>query len=225
MKAVVIGATGAVGKDLVQLLLEDSDFEQVDVFVRKPVEATDAKLKTHIVNFDKPEEWTSEVKGDAAFSCMGTSLKQAGSKEAQWKVDHDYQLTFAKAAKQNGVRRFVLVSSMGAAADSWAFYMKMKGILDDEVMRLGFAQTNIVRPSSLIREHSKRWTESMSVRILKLLNAIGIMKEYRPIKTSTVAQVMILLAKDSSSDACRIVTGNEIRDMWQEADKAKHRDK
>ena len=89
MKALVIGATGATGKDLVNQLLNDKDFEEVNIFVRKPVDIHNEKLKVHIVNFEKPEEWKQMVKGDVAFSCLGTTLKDAGSKEAQKKVDFD----------------------------------------------------------------------------------------------------------------------------------------
>jgi uncharacterized protein YbjT (DUF2867 family) len=102
MKALVIGATGATGKDLVNQLLNDQDFEEVNMFVRKPIDIQNNKLKVHLVNFEKPEEWKDLVKGDVAFSCLGTTLKAAGSKEAQRKVDYDYQYEFAQAAKENG---------------------------------------------------------------------------------------------------------------------------
>src|SRR4051794_19435433 len=114
MKALVIGATGATGKDLVSKLLEDQDYEEVNIFVRKAAEINHPKLKTHIVNFEKPEEWKNLVHGDVAFSCLGTTLKDAGSKEAQKKVDYDYQLNFAKTARENNVDDYILVSSYGA---------------------------------------------------------------------------------------------------------------
>src|SRR5690606_12223779 len=103
MKALVIGATGATGTDLVQTLLQDNDFETVEVFVRKPLPLSHPKLKTHIVDFDKPDDWKNLVQGDVAFSCMGTTLKAAGSKDAQRKVDYHYQYDFAKAARENKV--------------------------------------------------------------------------------------------------------------------------
>jgi uncharacterized protein YbjT (DUF2867 family) len=98
MKALVLGATGATGKDLVEQLLKDKNYETVSVFVRKPMEIDNEKLETHIVDFEKPENWQNLVQGDVAFSCMGTTLKNAGSKEAQKKVDFNYQYNFAKAA-------------------------------------------------------------------------------------------------------------------------------
>ena len=81
MKALVIGATGATGKDLVDQLLNDQDYKEVEVFVRNPLNIENSKLTTHIVDFEKPEEWKDLVKGDVAFSCLGTTLKNAGSKD------------------------------------------------------------------------------------------------------------------------------------------------
>ncbi len=130
MKALVIGATGATGKDLVKQLLNDKDFEEVNIFVRKPLNFQNDKLKVHVIDFDKPEEWKNSVKGDVAFSCLGTTLKDAGSKEAQKKVDFNYQYEFAKAAKENNVDDYVLVSAYGANPKSKIFYSKMKGELE-----------------------------------------------------------------------------------------------
>ncbi|RYF80745.1 MAG: semialdehyde dehydrogenase, partial [Chitinophagaceae bacterium] len=99
MHALIIGATGATGKDLLQLLLQKPSVQQVTIFVRKPVAINHPRLQVHIINFDEPASWQHFVKGDVLFSCLGTTLKAAGSKEAQWKIDFDYQYQFALAAK------------------------------------------------------------------------------------------------------------------------------
>ena len=113
MKALVIGATGAVGKDLVQQLIDDSSVERVDIFVRREVRIPSAKLVAHVVDFDHPETWADQLQSDVLFSCMGTTIKAAGTQEAQWKVDYTYQYEAAKAAKVNGVPTYVLVSAIG----------------------------------------------------------------------------------------------------------------
>jgi uncharacterized protein YbjT (DUF2867 family) len=151
MKALVIGATGATGKDLVNQLLTDKDFEEIDVFVRKPLDIQNNKLKVHVVNFENPDEWKNMVKGDVAFSCLGTTLKTAGSKEAQRKVDFDYQYEFAKAAKENDVEDYILVSAYGADPKSKIFYSKMKGELEEAVKQLHFNKITIFKPGMLER--------------------------------------------------------------------------
>jgi len=103
MKAIVLGATGAVGLDLVEMLLKDDAFSEVEVFVRRAMPMESAKLTTHIVDFKQLNEWKDMIKGDVVFSCMGTTLKAAGSKERQYEIDYTYQLEFAKAAHSNGV--------------------------------------------------------------------------------------------------------------------------
>jgi uncharacterized protein YbjT (DUF2867 family) len=195
MKALVIGATGAVGKDLVQLLLADDSFERVDIFVRREVKISSAKLIVHVVDFDHPETWADQLKGDVLFSCMGTTIKAAGSQEAQWKVDYTYQYEAAKTAKANGVNTYVLVSSVGANAKSKIFYTRMKGALDDAVQELGFKGCFILRPPSLIRKGSDRFGEKVGIVALKAFNAIGLLRKYTPMPTEVLAATMIDLAK------------------------------
>src|SRR5690606_10772270 len=89
------------------------------------------KLHVHVIDFDKPEQWERLVDGDVLFSCLGTTLKAAGSKEAQWNVDYGYQYAFAKAARNNGVNSYVLVSASNASPSSPFFYAKMKGKLEE----------------------------------------------------------------------------------------------
>ena len=109
--AIVIGATGLVGHELVQQLLQDQRFVRVVVLGRRNSGFVHARLEEHLISFDQPEQWRHLVKGDVLFSALGTTLKTAGSKEAQYKVDHTYQLEVAKAAAANGVPVYVLVSS------------------------------------------------------------------------------------------------------------------
>lgn len=133
MKAIVIGASGATGSQLVQQLLADENYTQVRIFVRKSTVLSHPKLQEFVIDFDKPEQWRAEVQGDVLFSCLGTTLKTAGSQQAQWKIDYDYQYQFAEIGRNNGVANYVLVSSFGANAASKAFYTKMKGQLDEAV--------------------------------------------------------------------------------------------
>lgn len=195
MRALVIGATGAVGKDLLQMLLSDESVERIDIFVRREVNIPSAKLTVHVVDFDHPETWADQLKGDVLFSCMGTTIKAAGTHQAQWKVDYTYQLDAAKAARNNGVPTYVLVSSIGANPRSKVFYTRMKGELEDAVQKLGFEGCFILRPPSLIRKGSDRFGEKAGVVALRALNAIGLFRSWTPMPTEAVAAAMIRLAK------------------------------
>ena len=190
MKALIIGATGATGKDLVTLLLNDDAYTEVHCFVRKPLALTHPKLHAHVVNFETPEAWADLLHGDVAFSCLGTTLAVAGSKDAQWRVDYDYQYAFAQQCKANGVPTFVLVSAAGATAQSKLFYNRMKGQLEDAVKALDFSCLLIFQPSVLIRSNSDRSGENFTVKALKFLNKIGLFKRYRPMPTAVLAQRM-----------------------------------
>ncbi len=210
MKAIVIGATGAVGKELVRALLDDAHYTEVSVFVRRDPGVTHPKLTAHVINFEQPDTWRALVTGDVLFSALGTSLKQAGSKEAQRRIDYDYQYMFAEAAHANGVPHLVLLSSLGADSRSSIFYLRLKGELDDAVQRLGFDTVHIVRPPSLIRPEAKRLGETAVVKILQGLNAVGIAKNLAPMSVDTVARCMMEIGTESRG-GIQIIAGQDIR--------------
>lgn len=208
MKALVIGATGATGKDLVNQLLTDKDFEEITIFVRKPVAIQNDKLKIQVVNFDHPEEWKDKVQGDVAFSCLGTTLKAAGSKEAQRKVDFDYQYDFAKAAKENNVEDYILVSAYGANPKSKIFYSRMKGELEEAVKKLHFEKITIFKPGMLERKDSDRTGEVLGSRIIKFANKLGLLESQKPLPTNVLAKAMINSSKIKSNGYSSIKLGN-----------------
>ncbi len=209
MTAIIIGATGATGRDLVDLLLQDTAFDAIHVFVRRPLAISDPMIETHLVDFDQIDFWKSGIRGDVLFSCLGTTLRAAGSQEAQWKVDYDYQFNFAKAAHENGVPTLVLMSSMGANPQSSVFYMKMKGQLEEAVKLLGFSNTIIVRPPSLIRRNSDRWGEKVGVMALKMLNKVGILRSMKPLSTEAVARAMLTCSLHMKGQ--QVVESRELR--------------
>ena len=209
MKALVIGATGAVGKDLVDQLLKDDAFECVTVFVRRPLAIENPKLTVHIIDFDHPEQWQNLLQGDVLFSCLGTTIKAAGSQANQWKVDYTYQYETAKAARENGVGIYALVSSIGADPKSKIFYTRMKGELEEAVKKLGFPACYILQPPSLVRKGSDRFGEKAGVVMLKALNAIGLMRSWTPMPTEEVAAAMVRLAKAGAQET-QTVTAQAI---------------
>ena len=199
MKALVIGATGATGKDLVNQLCQDSDFDEIDIFVRRRSDFHNEKVKAHLVDFDHPEEWKHLVKGDVAFSCLGTTLKSAGSKENQKVIDYDYQFNFAKAAKENNVQDYILVSAYGASPDSKIFYSRIKGELEEAVKNLKFEKTTIFKPGMLERKNTDRNGEVFGLKIIKFLNKFGLFKSQQPLPTEVLAKAMIVASKIKSN--------------------------
>jgi len=207
MKALIIGATGATGKDLVEKLLLDHDFEEIHAFVRKPMNIESEKLKSHIVDFEKPEKWKYLVKGDVAFSCLGTTLKDAGSKEVQRKVDYDYQLNFAKVAKENDVEDYILVSAYGANPKSKIFYSRMKGELEQAVKDLHFNKITIFSPGMLERKNTDRNGEVLGAKMIKFVNLLGLFKSQKPLPTEILAQAMVNSSKIKSNGYSKIKLG------------------
>lgn len=196
MKAIVIGATGLIGTELVKQLLEDAAFESVMVLVRKSTGVKAEKLEEVLVDFDNLAPSAGELKGDVLFSTLGTTLKTAGSKERQYEIDYGMQFNSAKFARENGVNKLVLLSSAGADAASSIFYSKMKGELDEAVEKLGFQKVAIIRPSMLVGDRKEfRLSEKIFTPIMYAFTWIPGLRKYRPIKDKVVAKAMINAAK------------------------------
>jgi uncharacterized protein YbjT (DUF2867 family) len=192
MTAIVIGATGLVGSELTRLLSANEQFERIKVFIRRPLEVKLPKVEEYVINFDRPEQWKGLVNGDILFSALGTTLKQAGSKGAQFKVDYKYQYNFAKVASDNGVPNYILISAAGASSSSRIFYSRIKGNLEKDVKKLLFQYITILRPGLLTgNRKEKRMGEQIGFSLLSVLHHIPGLKSLKPIHATTVAQAMI----------------------------------
>jgi uncharacterized protein YbjT (DUF2867 family) len=197
--ALVIGATGATGKQLVSQLLAHPNFATVKVFVRKPMSLVHPKLEIHVVDFDAIDTWQYLLTGNILFSAMGTTLKQAGSKAEQYKVDVTYQYQVAKAAAANGVSTAVLLSAYGANANSWLFYSKMKGELEALFIALPFTSLHIFQPGILERfANDERVFERLSVKLIKAFNTIGLFRSQSPMPVAVLAAKMIKVAEKNT---------------------------
>jgi len=212
LTANVIGASGLVGKKLVEQLLENENFEKVRIFVRRNSGIIHSKLEQQIVDFRNTETWKKQLAGDVLFSALGTTLKQAGSKEKQYEIDFTFNLNFAQKAKENGIENYVLVSSVGANTKSSVFYTRMKGELDDAVAKIGFTNFAILRPASLSGDRKeRRISEEISVPVLNFLTRF-MMKKYQPIGDKTVAKAMINAALQKNENKT-IWEGNEVFEL------------
>lgn len=191
-KAVVIGSTGMVGTQLIKQLLDNVEYTEIISLVRRSSNVNHPKLKEHIIDFDNPEGWKNLLQGDVLFSTLGTTIGQAKTKERQYEVDYTYQYIVAEIAANNGMASYVLVSSAGANEKSKAFYMNMKGKLEKAIQSLPFENITILQPGQLTgtRTHV-RLAESLAVKVMKGLNAIGLFKKFQPIYAQTVAKAMV----------------------------------
>lgn len=192
LTALVIGATGVSGQALVKQLLDDDRFAEVITFSRRKPDFSHPKLTAHLVDFTTPDTWKELVQGDVLFSAMGTTRKQAGSNENQYKVDYIYQYETARTAAENGVKNYVLVSSFGASSSSSIFYSRIKGELEDAVEQLSFSKIRILQPGPITGDRKdKRIMEKISVKTLRFFNAIGLFKKYKPATGDDIAKAMI----------------------------------
>lgn len=210
--AIVLGATGLVGKNLVQILINDELFSTIKVFVRRSLGFTHPKISEHIVDFNDFNSFKEHINGDVLFSSLGTTIKQAGSKDAQRKVDYTYQYEFAKAASNNGVLNYCLVSSTGANAKSRVFYSRIKGELENTVSKLSFEKVCIIRPSVLVGEREeKRMGEIFGSRTISVLSKIiPPLKKYRGIKGEEVAMALLNSYKKSFDSRVQIFELEEV---------------
>ncbi|RSK50037.1 NAD(P)H-binding protein [Hymenobacter rigui] len=197
--ALLVGATGLVGNYLLGQLLLDDRFTHLKVFTRRPTGYQNPKLEEHVVDFDQPRDWSHLLTGDVLFSSLGTTLLQAGSQQNQYRVDYTYQYQAAKAAAENGVPTYVLVSSAGADAEALVFYSRMKGELERDVKRLPFQRIRLLQPGILAGNRQEaRLGEKVGILLATVAGALPILHQYRPIHGRTVARAMIQAALDET---------------------------
>ena len=210
--AIVIGATGLVGGFLVKQLLASGSYDTIYQIVRHAPKSTNnnqsaqSSLKNIVIpNFANLEQALAglDLKGADAFSTLGTTLKQAGSKDAFKQVDYGYNLNFAKLVKQQGARHFLLLSATGADANSFIFYNKVKGQVEDAVKQTGFEQLSIFHPSLLIGQHGdKRMLEGIGQQVFNAAKSLlPPTWSFRPIEAERVAQAMCMAANQSTVQA------------------------
>lgn len=192
--ALLAGATGLIGKQLLALLEKDAYYEKVFVLTRKPL-AVSGKCENLVVNFDVLNEALNTVKADDVFCCLGTTMKVAGSKDAFRKVDYTYPLLIAQYSKQQGASQYLLVSALGANENSSIFYNKVKGEIEKAIEKLNFLSFQIFRPSLLLGNRNEQRSGEDAAKIFYRFFGFLFPAKYKAIESLTVAQVMLLVAK------------------------------
>ncbi|HEV7348727.1 NAD(P)H-binding protein [Telluribacter sp.] len=194
--ALVVGATGLIGKQVVQLLLQSPAYAEVSVLVRNSLGIQDPKLKEIEYDFSNPAP--ELVRGDDVFCCLGTTMKKAGSKDAFRKVDLEYPLQIGRLARQSGASQYLIVTAMGADSDSMFFYNQVKGDVQEELKALQFPMLRIFQPSLLLgnRQEARlgeKVGEWLSLLFRPLM--VGPLRKYQAIDSAKVARAMVTLAQ------------------------------
>jgi uncharacterized protein YbjT (DUF2867 family) len=206
--ALLVGATGLIGSFLLQRLLASERYARVAVWTRRDIGKTHPKLKVEIADFGRLHERRAEA--EDAYCCLGTTIKQAGSQAAFRRVDYDYPVALAMAAAAGGAKRLLVVSALGANADSAVFYNRVKGEMEEAVRAAGVPKTVFFRPSLL---SGPRAQERMGEKVgLVLGNILGpLLGKYRPIHADIVAAAMLKVAVEDLP--VQVVENTRIREI------------
>lgn len=190
----LIGASGLIGSELVQLLLRDDKIKSVKVFVRKTLAITDQKLREILVDFEHLEDFKDEFQGDALFCCIGTTRKKTPDLAAYKAIDYGIVLAAANIARSNQVPQVHLVSAIGAAISSKIFYNRLKGEIEKDLLQLDFPSTVIYQPAMLIGKRSEsRPAECIAQKIMPFFDVflLGKAQKYHSIEAKKVAESML----------------------------------
>lgn len=207
--ALVAGATGLVGARLVELLCADPAWGKIIALGRRKLSPVPPKLDQMIVDFERLAE-VELPPIDAAFCCLGTTIKLAGSEAAFRRVDHDYVLAFAQRALAAGAGQFLLVSALGADARSAVFYNRVKGEVEAGLGALGYPSASFFRPSLLAGARRQfRLGERLTLALVGPVRAL-LPAFIRPIDDVTVARAMLAAAR-AAVPGVRIVPSSEMQ--------------
>ena len=193
----IAGATGLVGRALLERLLERPDVRHVTAIGRRPTGRTHPKLLDLVVDFGSLEAELAGRSATHVFCCLGTTIAAAGSQEAFRRVDHDYPLALGRAARKAGTRKFLVVTAMGANPRSRVFYNRVKGDLEQDLRALALPELAVFRPSLLLGERTERRRgERLAMALAGPMKALfwGPLRKYRPIAASDVAGAMLKVA-------------------------------
>lgn len=196
--------------------MRSSDWSRVVAIGRGVLGISHPKLLKVQVDFDHLDEYRDKFVGDVLFSCMGTTMKKAGSKEAFRQVDYDYVINTAKIAAENQVKRILVVSALGADAKSSIFYNKVKGEMEWAIAEMPFEAVRIFRPSLLLGDRKENRTgEKMGQSIARTLPFLfsGPLKKYQAIEAKAVAQAMLVVANAGILEGVKVHESNTIQDI------------
>jgi uncharacterized protein YbjT (DUF2867 family) len=191
--ALLVGASGLVGSELLTIILQSPAYDRVKIFVRKKVRFEHPKLEQILIDFNHLEAYDEHLKVNDVYCCLGTTIKKAGTQQAFKKVDFEYPIRLAQLAKRNGVQKFLIITALGANEKSKVFYSRVKGEVEEEIKEIGLPTFHIFQPSLLLGNRKEfRFGEWLSILCSPLFSLvmIGGLRKYRPILARNVACAM-----------------------------------
>lgn len=199
-KAILLGASGLIGAEILNLIIADDDFDEVLLLSRRILEVESPKVKQQIVDFADPNSFCSHFQDyHTVFCAIGTTRKKSPDLKIYRKVDFDIPVNAIQCAEKHGINSFLLVSSIGAEASSKNFYLKIKGEVEDVLLTSQIASKAVFKPSLLLgKRNERRFGERIAKCVMPLFNFL-IPKRYRAIHAKDVAKAMIELAKQQST--------------------------
>ena len=197
--ALLAGSTGLIGSQLLELLLNDSRYASVIAISRKPIANTNPKLINLVCGLHDLSNHSDQLKADDIFCCLGTTIKKAKSKEAFRAVDLDAPLLIAKISKEQGAKKYLLVSSLGANKNSNIFYNKVKGEVEDAIQGVGFDSFHILRPSLLFGPRKEERTGEDAAKFFYKVFGLLVPKKYQAIESIKVARAMLAFAQQDQT--------------------------
>ncbi len=201
--AVLLGASGATGKVLLPLLLDDPRYAKVVTLGRRKLGIRHPRLDDRVVDFEQLAAGFEGLQADDCYCTFGTTIRIAGSEAAMTRIDHDYVMAYAEAGLAAGATSFAHLSAANADATSSVFYARLKGGTEDALKSLGYRALSVFRPSMIIDERAdRRWAESMLFPLLPVADKLlrGSLAKYRSIPVETLARAIAVLG-------CRADTG------------------
>ena len=212
--ALVFGSSGLVGSHLVRLMNKNSNYEKIKLFVRSTSEIKTSKIEIINTDFKNLSNHKEDINGDDCFFCIGTTKKNTPDKDEYRRIEYDIPVEIAKIAKSNSINSFFYVSSGFADAKSSSAYLKNKGQVEEELIKLNFSILGIMRPSFLLgNRKEKRPGEEVGIFFFKIFSPLllGPLKKMRPIQSEKVAKVMINVANENLKKT--IFESNEIAEL------------
>ena len=209
--ALLFGSSGLIGGHLLNILIQNNDYNKIKIFVRSEPETLDSKIEIIKTDFNNLKKHIEDIKGDDCFFCIGTTKKNSPDKNEYKRIERDIPVEIAKIAKTNSVNSFVYVSSGFANPKNSGAYLRYKGEVEEELKRLNFTKLGIMRPSFLMgNRKEKRFGEKIGIFLFRLLSPLflGSLKKMKPIQSEKVAYAMINVAKKDYKQT--IFESNEI---------------